>query len=201
MEAISQEILEVDGRSPESVYEVLRTVFHTGKLLASFRDNAVFYANNVLARPGWNLPGWRQEAPISFRRIARLQAIENFLDDTTKKTKYEGGVEPEPATEPWQLAFQRREESRKRRNDRVRARYNSLDIEARSSKIEWQKEYRRGHGEESNRKRREKRAKEYDAVGVKKEKGKPRGSYSKSAKDFREMKETQQQEQQEQQQS
>ena len=38
-----------------------------------------------------------------------------------------------------------------------------------------------------------KRAKECDAAGVKKEKGKPRGSYSKSAKDFRELKATQQQ--------
>ena len=193
MEAISQEISEVDGRSPESVYEVLRTVFHTGRILALFRDNAVFYANNVLARPGWNLPGWRQEAPISFRRIARLQAIENFLDDTIKKTKYEGDDKSEPATEPRQLAFQRYEESRKRHNDRVRASYNNLDIDARNSKIEYQKEYLRKHREEKNRKQREKRAKERD-TGVKKEKGKPRGPYSKSAKDFRELKATQQQE-------
>lgn len=50
------------------------------------------------------------------------QAIEKFLDDTTKKTKYEGGVDSEPATEPWQLAIQRCEESRKRRNEHVRAR-------------------------------------------------------------------------------
>ncbi|KAK3172547.1 hypothetical protein OEA41_005870 [Lepraria neglecta] len=177
MEAISQEISEIDGRSPESVYELLRTVFLT-------------------ARPGWNLPEWRQEAPISFRRIARLKAIEKSLDDTTKKTKYEGGVESEPATEPWQLASQRCEESRKRRNEHVRANYNGLDIDARNSKIEWQKEYRRRHGEESNRKRREKRAKECDAAGVKKEKGEPRGSYSKSAKDFRELKATQEQQQQ-----
>ncbi len=155
----SQEISEIDGRSPESVYELLRTVFHTGKILAFFRDNAVFYANNVLARPGWNLPEWRQEAPISFRRIARLKAIEKSLDDTTKKTKYEGGVESEPATEPWQLAFQRCEESRKKRNEHVRANYDGLDIDTRNSKIEWQKDYRRQHGEESNRKRREKRAK------------------------------------------
>jgi len=201
MEAISQEISEIDGRSPESVYELLRTVFHTGKILAFFRDNAVFYANNVLARPGWNLPEWRQEAPISFRRIARLKAIEKSLDDTTKKTKYEGGVESEPATDPWQLAFQRCEESRKKRNEHVRANYDGLDIDARNSKIEWQKDYRRRHGEESNRKRRGKRAKERDAAGVKKEKGKPRGSYSKSAKDFRELKATQEQQQQQQQQS
>jgi len=56
MEAISQEISEIDGRSPENVYELLRIVFHTSKILAFFRDNAVFYINNVLARPGWNLP-------------------------------------------------------------------------------------------------------------------------------------------------
>ena len=105
MEAISQEISEIDGRSPEIVYELLRTVFHTGKILAFFRDNAVFYANNVSARPGWNLLEWRQEAPISFRQIARLIVIEKSLDDTTQKTKYEGGVESEPATEPLQLAF------------------------------------------------------------------------------------------------
>lgn len=42
MEAISQEISEIDGRSPESVYELLRTVFHTGKILDFFRDNVVF---------------------------------------------------------------------------------------------------------------------------------------------------------------
>lgn len=153
-----------------------------------------------LARPGWNLPEWGQEAPISFRRIARLKAIEKSLDETTEKTKYEGGVESEPATEPWQLAFQRCEESRKKHNEHVRANYDGLDIDARNSKIEWQKDYRRRHGEESNRKRREKRAKERDAAGVKKEKVKPRGSYSKSAKDFRELKATQEQEQQQQQQ-
>ena len=52
------------------------------------------------------------------------------------------------------------------------------------------------HGEESNKKRRGERAKACDAAGVKKEKGKPRGSYSKSAKDFRQLKATQQQQQQ-----
>ena len=196
MEAISQEISEIDGRSSESVYELLRTVFHIGKILALFRDNVIFYANNVLARPGWNLPEWRQEAPISFRRIARLKAIEKSLDDTTKKTKYEGGVESKPATEPWQLAFQRCEESRKKRNEHVKANCNGLNIDARNAKIEWQKEYRRQHGEESNRKRWGKRAKERDAAGVKKEKVKPRGSYSKSAKDYLEFKATQKQQQQ-----
>ena len=193
MEAISQAISEIDGRSPESVYELLRTVFYTGKILALFRDKAIFCANNVLARPGWNLPEWRQEAPISFWRISRLRASETSLDDTTKKTKYEGVVESEPVKEPWQLAFQRCEESRKRRNEHVRANYNGLDIDARNLKIEWKKEYRRRHGEERNRTRREKRAKERDAAGVKKEKGKPRGLYSKSAKDFRELRGTQQQ--------
>ncbi|KAL8859957.1 MAG: hypothetical protein Q9178_003506 [Gyalolechia marmorata] len=104
-----------------------------------------------------------------FGEFARLKAIEKSLDDTTKKTKYERGVESEPATEPWQLAFQRCEESRKKRNEHVRANYDGLDIDTRNSKIEWQKDYRRRHGEESNRKRREKGAKERGAAGVKKE--------------------------------
>ena len=56
MEAISQEISEIDGRSPESVYELLRTVFHTVKIPAFFRDNAVFDTNNVFSPSGLDPP-------------------------------------------------------------------------------------------------------------------------------------------------
>lgn len=156
MEAISQEISEIDGRSPESAYELLRIVFHDGKTLAFLRANAVFYANNALARPNWILPEWGQEALISSLRIARLKAIEKSFDDTTKDTKYEGGVESEPATDSWPLAVQRCEKRRKKSNEQVRANYNDLDIDARNSKIELQKDYRQRRREEYSRKRREK---------------------------------------------
>ena len=160
MEAISQEISEIDGRSPESVYELLRTIFHTGKVLTLSRDNAVFYTNNILARPGWHLPEWRQGAPIPIRRVSRLRAIETSLDDTTNMSNYEGGFRSEQATELWQRSFQRYKETRKRHNKRIRANYNGLDIDARNAKIEWHRNYRRRHGEERNRKRREIRARE-----------------------------------------
>ena len=171
MQAISQEISEIDGRSPESVYELLRTVFHTGKILPSWEITPSCMLTMVRAHPGWNLPKWRQEAPISFRRITRLQAIEKSLDDINKKIMYEGGVEAGPATEPWQLVFQRCEESRKNYNEHVRANYNGLDIDGRNSKIEWQKDYGTVEDKENRAIGRdgEKRAKERNVTDVKKE--------------------------------